>query len=175
MTRGVCSTSLRFGLVVFLLTALFIPKSLEERAVINASVIHSLTINENLLQDGDIIFRRGISLVSNLVLEHDTDSPYSHVGIITLDNGKVFVIHAVPDESETEIDYCKKDPLQLFLRTDRASAYAVIRYNDKFAAQHAADYAEKCFENSKIPRYVLILSTYIHFRAYKTIFNRFTF
>ena len=140
---------IKFTLIIVILCALFIPKSLDERALVNASILPSLEIDSTILRDGDIIFRRGISFVSNLVLERDSESPYSHVGIISFEGNKPFVIHAVPDESETEIDYVRKDPLNLFLRKDRASAYAVSRCVDEDAAVKASKLSID-FYNSKI-------------------------
>lgn len=139
------SFKVRYLLVIVL--ALFIPKSLEERSVVNASTYSSIEIDSNLLRDGDIIFRRGISFVSNVVLEADSKSPYSHVGIISFYDGTPFVIHAVPDESETGIDYVRKDPLHLFLRTDRASAYCVIRLTDSLSSKKAAGFAKTYFDS----------------------------
>lgn len=139
------SFKVRYLLVIVL--ALFIPKSLEERSVVNASTYSSIEIDSALLRDGDIIFRRGISFVSNVVLEADSKSPYSHVGIISFYDETPFVIHAVPDESETGIDYVRKDPLHLFLRTDRASAYCVIRLTDSLSSKKAAGFAKTYFDS----------------------------
>lgn len=141
--------SFKINFILVIVFALLIPKSLEEMAIINASTHSSIEIDSTLLRDGDIIFRRGISLVSNIVLETDSESPYSHVGIVSFYNNKPFVIHAVPDESETEIDYVRKDPLCLFLQTDRASAYAVIRFTDENISKRASSFS-KSYYNSKI-------------------------
>lgn len=145
--REVDKYSKKISYILVIICALLFPKSLEERAIINASTYSSIDIDTSLLQDGDIIFRRGISFVSNLVLENDSESPYSHVGIVSFFNNELFVIHAVPDESENGIDYVRKDPLNLFLRTDRASAFAVIRYNNITAAKKASAYSKKCYDS----------------------------
>lgn len=148
-TREANKYSFKVSYLLVIVLALLIPKSLEERSVVNASTYSSIEIDPTLLRDGDIIFRRGISFVSNVVLEADSKSPYSHVGIISFYDETPFVIHAVPDESETGIDYVRKDPLHLFLRTDRASAYCVIRLADSLSAKKAAGFAKTYF-NSKI-------------------------
>ncbi len=139
--------SFKVTYLLVIVLALLIPKSLEERSVVNASMYSSIEIDTTLLKDGDIIFRRGISFVSNVVLEADSKSPYSHVGIISFYDETPFVIHAVPDESEKGIDYVRKDPLNLFLRTDRASAYSVIRLTDALSAQKAAAFAKKYYDS----------------------------
>lgn len=136
----------RISIVIVLTFFLFTPKSIEERSIINASVIPSLEIKTSILKDGDLIFRRGISFVSNLVLENDPSSPYSHIGIISFYNNTPFVIHAVPDESENGIDYIRKDSLGMFLLKDRASAYEVIRYDDPSIAEEASYFAKISYE-----------------------------
>lgn len=93
----------------------------------NSKTIRSIYCNPALLADGDIIFRKGRSLVSEAVLTSDGQSPYSHVGIIKIINDNVMVIHAVPSESPGEKDLVKIDALPLFLSYDRASMAAIYR------------------------------------------------
>ncbi|MDZ7763767.1 MAG: YiiX/YebB-like N1pC/P60 family cysteine hydrolase [Melioribacteraceae bacterium] len=128
--------------LILIFAALFIPKTFDVRDVVQATTYSSLDIDSDILCEGDIIFRRGISLISNMVLEADASSPYSHVGIIIFDSLQPFVVHAVPDESESGIDYIKKDSLNQFLRKDRASAYAVYRHYDRTASRLAAKISE---------------------------------
>lgn len=136
-------------ILVFVLGVILIPKTFDVKDVLQASTYSSFEIDSTLLREGDIIFRRGISLISNIVLETDSKSPYSHVGIIVFDSTKPFVVHAVPEESENDIDYVRKDPLDLFLRKDRASAFAVYRYYDSTAA-YGASLISSRYYNSKI-------------------------
>ncbi len=146
MIRVADNSKTRISIVIVLTFILFIPKSVEESAIINASVIPSLEIETSILKDGDLIFRRGISFVSNLVLETDPNSPYSHIGIISFYNSTPYVIHAVPDESENGIDYIRKDSIEIFLLKDRASAYEVIRFHDSFIAAKASNFAKISYE-----------------------------
>lgn len=143
MTAG--SSKYKFYLLIIFLFAINIPKTLDERDIVFATTHSSMDIDECTLQSGDLIFRRGISFVSNLVLEADSESPYSHVGVITIDSGKAFVIHAVPEESEGGIDYVKKDPMKIFLLKDRATAYAVYRFDNDLKAEQAAIAADKYY------------------------------
>lgn len=48
-------------------------------------------------QTGDLLFLRGSSLRTHVVLEADPDSPYSHVGMIQRRGGLVLLLHAAPD------------------------------------------------------------------------------
>lgn len=105
--------------------------------------IGSYSINENILKDGDVIFRRGTSFVSNMVLLADNSSPYSHTGIIRIINDSIYVIHAVPAETLTENDEVKIEPLNCFLFRDRATKIAVYRLmnDDTLTAASAANNA----------------------------------
>lgn len=87
----------------------------------------SIKIDTGLLQTGDIVFRKGISLVSRMVLAADGSSPYSHTGIVVKKGDSLFVVHSVPAESKEEKDVVKTEPLNEFLLKDRAEAAAVYR------------------------------------------------
>ena len=53
------------------------------------------TIHPELLQSGYLICRHGDSIYSKWIIKHNLrDRRYSHIGIITLKNGEVMVIHA---------------------------------------------------------------------------------
>lgn len=104
------------------------------------------SIDVSLLQNGDIIFRRGISLISIAVLAVDKESQYSHVGVIFLENEKVSVIHAVPEEEPGEGDYVKKESIEVFLKQDRTSNFGVFRVIDSTVAHKAAEYSLKLFK-----------------------------
>ena len=64
--------------------------------------------------DGDLVFRRGIGLMSRAVLVADGSGMYSHVGILKKVEEEWHVIHAV-------------EPLVRFWATDRAVRGAVMR------------------------------------------------
>ena len=79
------------------------------------------------LQNGDLIFRRGRSVESHVVLASDHKSNFSHVGIIYIENHVPFVIHAVPGENKGGKDYIKKELVEDFLLPDKASEFAIYR------------------------------------------------
>lgn len=102
------------------------------------------------LKDGDIVFRKGRSLVSAVVMMNDPSTAYSHVGIVIHIDGEPFVVHAVPgepDENGEEIVRC--DKTADFLSIDKASRYAVYRLCrdtagfSARAASKAMEYYEK--------------------------------
>ncbi|WP_294261734.1 YiiX/YebB-like N1pC/P60 family cysteine hydrolase [Propionivibrio sp.] len=93
------------------------------------------------LNDGDIIFRRGKSAVSEAVLSIDPNPIFSHVGIVVFDGTNPMVVHAVPAETEGERNAVKVEPVNRFIALDRASAIAVYRLresNDHPSISHAA-------------------------------------
>jgi hypothetical protein len=82
------------------------------------------------LEDGDIVFRRGRDLVSRIVLEADTASPYSHVGMVVKTRKGVTVVHAVPAEAPGELDEVKSEPLDAFLAVERSTSFVVYRVSE---------------------------------------------
>lgn len=101
------------------------------------------------LLEGDLIFRKGRSLVSTVVLMNDRSSAYSHVGIVAFKNGEPFIVHAVPGEpDECGEEKVKCDTPVDFLNEEKASLFAIYRLaegdNDKVkvAAHEAMNYYE---------------------------------
>ena len=104
-------------------------------------------LQEMKIKNGDLIFRRGISLESQIVLLSDRESEYSHVGIIYLINDKPYVIHSVPAEDKTENDNVRLEKLEKFLSEDRASKFALYRLKDELNNKpgYAASFAYDCY------------------------------
>ncbi len=76
---------------------------------------------------GDLIFRRGRSLVSRAVLAVDGGSEYSHVGLISVIAGQVWVLHTVPPEEPEQGGGALAEPLSVFLSPDNATAAGLYR------------------------------------------------
>lgn len=99
------------------------------------------------LKDGDLVFRRGYSFVSHMVLAADPIGRYSHVGITITRNGSPFVIHASPDEIGDQPGVVREEPFLEFIAPSIASSYAVYRMKNasesfaRGAALHASHYA----------------------------------
>ena len=81
------------------------------------------------LQSGDLVFRTGRSVVSHTVTLTDHNSVYSHVGMLLWIGNRWQVLHAVPNEreSENEKDSVKLEDIGVFFRSDRASEGGVFR------------------------------------------------
>lgn len=75
----------------------------------------ALRIDERSLEDGDMIFRRGVGLTSDFVVSVDRASLFSHVGMICKKAGHAYVIHILPDEGRGEDDTVRMEPLARFL------------------------------------------------------------
>lgn len=77
------------------------------------------------LRTGDLIFRRGISMASNIVLLKE--ECYSHVGFVVYNDGWC-VIHAVNGEPEHDGDFdrVKIDRIEQFVSPERARAVKIM-------------------------------------------------
>lgn len=89
---------------------------------------------ETLVQEGDIVFRRGTGITSRAVLVADKGGAYSHTGIVvSVPSGtggtEWRVVHIVPGEYDAEgvKDRIKAEELSLFFAPDRAVEGAVMR------------------------------------------------
>lgn len=54
-----------------------------------------------ILQAGDIAFRRGESIASEIVLHNDINGKYSHVGLVVETDSGLMIVHSVPGEIST--------------------------------------------------------------------------
>ncbi len=111
---------------------------------ITTSRRQAFVVSETLLQPGDLIFRKGCSMVSNLVSLMDGDANYTHVGIIVEVDGNMLIVHAVPAEGANEGNVVKLEHIQDFLRPERAvdmTVYRPVRDFPVGVANKAAMYA----------------------------------
>lgn len=88
------------------------------------------TFSADRFQTGDVIFRRGIGVLSQAVLAADRDGAYSHVGLIWRTADGVSVIHVSVDDPPGSPDVARIERIEDFLAADRASAYCVCRLVD---------------------------------------------
>jgi len=104
--------------------------------------------HQSELQNGDLIFRKGRSLESQIVLLTDGETEYSHVGLIYNHKGKPFVIHAVPIESGEKDEFIKMQSLEDFLSNENAAKFAVYRVNESShkTCLKASTFAYNCFQ-----------------------------
>jgi hypothetical protein len=113
----------------------------------------SFQIDETILQEGDLIFRKGMSVASRVVLAADKEGGYSHIGIIVKDAAGWKVIHAVPGETDKEYpeEIIKKESLSQFFAPKRAISGAIFRLDtNENIGLLAAEKAQTLFER-KLP------------------------
>jgi uncharacterized protein YycO len=105
------------------------------------------SINGESLRSGDIIFRRGPSVESQAVMTMDGGSTFSHVGIVSKENGATFIVHVVSGEGAPDVT--RIEPIEDYLRSDRALAASAFRVvTDRpsqtvTAVQFASEYAKR--------------------------------
>jgi len=105
---------------------------------------------ETRFASGDLIFRRGRSLVSRAVLAVDGGSEYSHVGLVSVIDGQVWVLHEVPPEEPERKGGALAEPLSMFLAPGNATAAGLYRPADARAAA-VAERAAWRFVRARIP------------------------
>jgi hypothetical protein len=110
------------------------------------------TQDYTFLRPGDLVFRRGESVLSAAVLVLDPGALYSHVGIVARTAGELSVVHSVVDEAPDRAGSVRTDRIGAFLAPDRAVAVAVYRLREdssdstakaELASRIAADYASR--------------------------------
>jgi len=104
------------------------------------------------LRNGDLIFRRGKSLVSHLVLMCDSKTAYSHVGLIVKKNSGTYVVHATPGENRpNQPELVKCEPLMDFLTPDKSAEFAICgtQTQHRAVAEEAAKVALSYVEEKR--------------------------
>lgn len=122
MTRK-CNLLISYVALV-LIGLTFFEKALSYSRYSNHSIISIKDASR--IQTGDLVFRRGRDIDSHVVLEADTAGQYSHVGLAWLQNGRVFILHALPDENGTK-NGVVVEPLEIFSLESKASGIGVYR------------------------------------------------
>ena len=101
------------------------------------------------LQVGDVVFRQGVSLESEVVmLAQGREGMYSHCGIVVDSACVKMIVHAVPDEPDFEgdVNRVKMDRPDRFYMTTRASRGEVMRCDNPAVAQAAAAQAKRYYK-----------------------------
>lgn len=80
-------------------------------------------------QVGDIVFRRGESIASQVVLFNDPEGKYSHVGMIAQGDSGLIVVHALPGSHPTQpgVDLVRAETLYEFFAPENAISGMVVR------------------------------------------------
>lgn len=108
---------------------MFISTACKHTEKVNAGSCFFIDTTE--FKECDLIFRKGRGMESQAVTMADGGALYSHVGLLIKENSSWKVLHAVPGE-EAESggrQILKKDPLELFTKSDRAVSIGIYRYD----------------------------------------------
>lgn len=99
-----------------------------------------LPLDRTLVQVGDLLFRRGESLASQVVILSDIGGEYSHVGMAVEVEGEIMAAHAAPSSKDTA--YVKVESLDEFFKPSFAKRGAVCRFPiDSLTATQINTYA----------------------------------
>ena len=79
--------------------------------------------------DGDLIFRAGHDMVSQIVMAQNDGAQFSHVGLVLKRDGKTMVVHALPSENGAPGGVVV-EPLHIFASVQHASSVALYRMPD---------------------------------------------
>ena len=93
---------------------------------------------EAAARPGDVVFRRGRSLVSRAVLTGDRGAAFSHVGIVARRGGALVVVHATPGADAAVPEPVRVEPLAAFFARASAEAGALRRPRDPALGRRAA-------------------------------------
>jgi len=99
------------------------------------------------LKSGDLIFRHGRGFISNALMSlGQREKKYSHAGIITVENGNVFVYHAIGGEQNIS-NKLRKDRLDVFCSPESVHAFGIYRSDlNKKQIATVIDKADTYFE-----------------------------
>ena len=107
----------------------------------NSKYYSELPFNENLLEEGDIILRRGSGMLSNYIIKKLNDSlPVSHCGIITKKDNEIVVIHSILSE-EKGIKGITSEPINDFIAEGLLNTLVIVR--PKQTKQFKKEFVEK--------------------------------
>ena len=104
------------------------------------------TLDLSRVEDGDIIFRRGIGLASDIILSTDASCPFTHVGIIQKINDNIFVIHSSPTDNNKQSNFIEKELLSNFLSREAASDFAIRRIIPKTNLKKVLRFADSLYK-----------------------------
>lgn len=135
------------------LSAFFLIATLQTACTVEEKEKGNHLPQEELLEEGDLVFRRGSGMGSRMVLIADSEGAYSHIGIIVCEGKCWKVIHAVPGEPDFEgdPDRVKMESLAQFFATEKAIRGAIMRVKgDSIQKQRAAGKARQIFRRGTL-------------------------
>ncbi len=80
---------------------------------------------EHIIKGGDLLFRRGHSFSSRVVLMADIKGSYTHIGLVVDVGDSLMVAHTEPDGDNS---FLKIEPLEGFFSKDKSVKGAICRF-----------------------------------------------
>ena len=105
----------------------------------------SINFSDSLLKSGDIIFREGRGIISNVFRRLSLKDPrYSHAGIIHIEKGDIYVYHMLGGE-EGKNNIMRKERIESFCNANQSNAFGIYRTDQiaKNIDSLTTDYFEK--------------------------------
>lgn len=111
----------------------------------------SVIIPDSILQNGDIILKKGYGVVSELVTKTlDDGNPFSHAGIVYKKNDTTFIIHSISKEF-SNIDGVQKTLLDTFLLDCKPHTIRIIRWKNMIALRERLANIALHYSSKNIP------------------------
>lgn len=88
---------------------------------------HLPKIPVELLQEGDIAFRRGYGIASQMVLHNDVNGMYSHVGVVVRTDEGLMIVHSVPGDSNSDSEMVRIESVAQFYDVEASQCGAILR------------------------------------------------
>jgi hypothetical protein len=76
---------------------------------------------------GDLLFRRGSSFESMMVMMADREGDYSHVGVVVMEGSTPWVIHTEPGKKQSPDAVVRRERMEQFLAPRKATQYSLFR------------------------------------------------
>ncbi len=112
---------------LLVLVASLLASSMQLRQENTSLVSENIPAVPATIKSGDLVFRRGRGIFSEIFRDiGGTGSPFSHVGIVYIDNSSIFVLHTEANEL-TGIGHARKEKIDSFISKEHALSYAFFR------------------------------------------------
>ena len=147
---SILKAKITFVVLAFFISAYFITGyfRVENQNTSKEKVPYALKPEEKaLLQNGDIIMRKGGGYVSNVINDmFNTGYQLSHCGLILRDGDTLRVIHTVSSEL-SDVDGVQTEPLDKFVSESVRNTIVVTRYKGNDSIRNAIANAAKAYLN----------------------------
>jgi uncharacterized protein YycO len=137
---------LLFGIILIVLVLCIVLFTIDLHQRDNAAFITKEDVSP-FLQDGDVICRLGDRIWSLVFKEFSpVDKRFSHLGIVSINDGKIFVINAQGSQAEDK-NKVALEPLEDFLENAlQVSIYRMNGNNASLLSQNALKYIGRPFD-----------------------------